>query len=63
MPIYEYKCNECGFRFEVLVFSGDKKILCEKCGSENPVRLLSGFATGGGAASSTASCAGSGGFS
>lgn len=63
MPIYEYKCNDCGAKFEVLVFSSEKKVHCEKCGSENSERLFSGFATSGTSVSSGSSCAGSGGFS
>jgi len=45
MPIYEYRCKDCGKKFEVLVYSSDSKIICEKCGSENAERLMSGFAS------------------
>jgi len=62
MPIYEYKCRECDAKFEVLVFSSEKKVNCEKCGSENSERLLSGFATGGATVSASGSCGGSGSF-
>lgn len=63
MPIYEYKCNDCGSKFEELVFSDSMNVACEKCGSENAEKLLSGFATSGNALGSTGSCGGSGGFS
>lgn len=64
MPIYEYKCHDCGAKFEVLVYSNsDKAIVCEKCGSENSEKLFSGFATSGAPGSSGSSCGGSGGFS
>ena len=62
MPIYEYKCDDCGLKFEELVYSDAGKVICHKCGSENAERLLSGFATSGGSGTS-GSCGGSGGFS
>jgi len=63
MPIYEYKCSDCDSKFEVLVFSQNEKIICEKCGSENSERLLSGFASTVSSSDSGGSCGGSGGFS
>jgi putative FmdB family regulatory protein len=30
MPLYEYDCEACGHRFEVLVFAGDRPE-CPKC--------------------------------
>ena len=63
MPIYEYKCNDCGSKFEELVYSDSKSVTCEKCESENVEKLLSGFATNGNAFGSTGSCGNSGGFS
>jgi len=61
MPIYEYRCNNCGKKFEVLVFSqSDNKIICVKCGSESTERLFSSFAA---TSAGKASCAGSGRFS
>ncbi len=68
MPIYEYKCKKCGVKFELrLGFSHDKKSLkCPHCGTEDPDRVFSPFATGGSSissfSSSTSSCS-SGGFS
>jgi len=44
MPIYEFRCNDCGYKFETLVMKKDQKVNCEKCGSENLSRLLSSFA-------------------
>jgi putative FmdB family regulatory protein len=47
MPLYEYKCEDCGFRFEVLVLpqKNDKNetIKCPNCGSENVKQTLSTF--------------------
>jgi putative FmdB family regulatory protein len=46
MPIYEYRCRECGKEFETMVFHGedDRDIPCPNCGRKHPERLLSGFA-------------------
>ncbi len=62
MPIYEYKCKTCGEKFEVLVYSDSEKIICDKCGSEDSERLLSGFAATGSSSSLSSSCRGSGAF-
>ncbi|GEM_PF-1681027 len=41
MPIYEYKCRECGFEFEELVFNRDECPKCPKCGSPKTEKLMS----------------------
>lgn len=43
MPIYEYKCNECGVEFEnMLSFSeSDKKVKCENCKSNDVQKRIS----------------------
>jgi putative FmdB family regulatory protein len=46
MPIYEYRCSECGEEFELLVF-GEKKITCIKCGSQDVVKKFSVFGMSG----------------
>ncbi|UCC79780.1 MAG: zinc ribbon domain-containing protein [Candidatus Zixiibacteriota bacterium] len=56
MPIYEYRCKDCRTKFEVLVFSSDSKMVCEKCGSEDAERLMSGFASAFSGSSSASSC-------
>jgi putative FmdB family regulatory protein len=43
MPIFDYKCNECGFEFEVLVRSSEQNINCEKCNSNQVEKMLSTF--------------------
>jgi putative FmdB family regulatory protein len=47
MPLYEYKCENCGFRFEVLVlpqkYEKNETIKCPNCGSENVKQTLSTF--------------------
>jgi len=59
MPIYEYRCRECGEVTEALVRMGGKPDLaCSKCGSKNLKRKFSTFASHGGSSggSSAGSC-------
>lgn len=62
MPIYEHKCKTCGEKFEVLVYSDSEKVICDKCGSEDSERLMSGFAATTSSSSLSGSCRESGGF-
>jgi len=42
MPIYDYKCNECGKTSEVLVHGMDgHEVSCPECGGNQMERLLS----------------------
>jgi putative FmdB family regulatory protein len=42
MPIYEYKCQQCGAVSEYLVGVGyDDSIECKECGSSEMSRILS----------------------
>ena len=52
MPIYEYRCDQCGRTFEKLrkMQDDDRDIRCPHCDSEKAKRQMSGFATGGGCA-------------
>lgn len=47
MPIYEYRCNDCGRKVSILTLRVSEKIdeRCEHCGSRKLRRLLSRFAT------------------
>lgn len=46
MPIYEFKCGQCGKEFERLVFSGnDDPENCPACGSAETRKILSVFAS------------------
>jgi putative FmdB family regulatory protein len=47
MPIYEYECRSCGEKFELRrgIADSDSEIKCPKCGTENPRRVFSTFAT------------------
>ena len=45
MPIYEYRCKNCGNSFDALrsVQAADKPIECSQCHKEDSKRLLSTF--------------------
>ena len=55
MPIYEYRCENCGEPFEKLVkFSAsDAQVECPKCGSKHTKKALSLFGVGAGKGSSS----------
>ena len=43
MPIYEYKCSDCGNIFEILTTSSDnaEKVHCNKCNSDDVTKIIS----------------------
>jgi putative FmdB family regulatory protein len=42
MPIYEYRCADCGHRLEALQRLADKPLLvCPACGKESLIKLIS----------------------
>lgn len=45
MPIYEYQCQDCGVRFEILrpIKDADVPVSCKSCQSEHTQRALSVF--------------------
>ncbi len=47
MPIYEYRCLDCGKRTNFLFLKRDEKreIKCRWCGSTRMIRVMSRFAT------------------
>lgn len=49
MPIYEYRCQECGEKFEKLVRSSTDQtdLTCPHCGSKQTEKLMSVFGTSG----------------
>jgi putative FmdB family regulatory protein len=59
MPIYEYRCNECGERFELLVRSVARQTAptCPKCGSLQVQKNISLFGIGSASSGSQASAA------
>ena len=49
MPMYEYRCKECGTVQELLrrFAEADTGVDCPKCSSQKVDRIFSTFATGG----------------
>jgi putative FmdB family regulatory protein len=44
MPIYEYLCEECDLKFEILKRNtSSQKVICPECGNEKTKRLFSTF--------------------
>ena len=41
MPIYDYKCGDCGKVSEIFLRSADSEVRCPGCSSENMQRLVS----------------------
>lgn len=50
MPMYEYRCNQCGKTYEKLrrMEDADRDLKCPRCEADDVERLVSAFATGGG---------------
>ncbi len=46
MPIYEYRCKECGHEFEELVFSKEAGVNCPACKSMGVKKNFSTFGVG-----------------
>lgn len=56
MPIFEYKCDACGEKFEELVSNSDQSVPCPKCQSDKVSKLLSVFAASGSSSSGSLPC-------
>ena len=52
MPLYEYRCRQCGHRFEILqrLGQGAEGLVCTRCGAEQLDKQYSTFAAAGGGA-------------
>jgi len=59
MPIYEYRCGECGEVSEVLVFGTEEAAACRVCGSSDLTKLMSAHNTTSSAPSVPAPACGS----
>jgi putative FmdB family regulatory protein len=44
MPIYDFRCRQCGNQFEGLSRPQDPAVTCPSCKSADLEKLLSGFA-------------------
>ncbi|MEW6143006.1 MAG: zinc ribbon domain-containing protein [Chloroflexota bacterium] len=58
MPVYEYRCPECGEKFEQrrsIFDSGKDKAVCPKCGSADTERVYSPLFCTGSSSGSTCS--------
>jgi|Deesub1362A_J573_1020465.scaffolds.fasta_scaffold04311_2 putative FmdB family regulatory protein len=47
MPIFEYRCNDCGTEFEELVSGQNPDVRCIKCASKNINKKFSVFGMSG----------------
>jgi putative FmdB family regulatory protein len=54
MPLFEFKCRECGTTFEKIVPTSTSKVACKKCESSKVDKLLSVFAVGASSRSAAA---------
>jgi putative FmdB family regulatory protein len=43
MPIFEYRCQDCGTKFEKLVRGTTTEVLCPSCGKDRLEQELSTF--------------------
>jgi putative FmdB family regulatory protein len=63
MPLYEYRCPNCGRRFEKLQRRQDAEDrTCPHCGAQDAEKQASSFASTSGAAGRSSGCGGSRGF-
>jgi len=69
MPIFEYRCQDCGNKFEVIQL-GEQKPECPQCHTQNLQKQLSTFAvstksnsSSGGSCGAENCCMGTGGCS
>ncbi|MBM3136799.1 MAG: zinc ribbon domain-containing protein [Chloroflexi bacterium] len=55
MPIYEYRCCDCEYKFEVMrgMSQADAPIACEECNGNHTTRMLSTFNAHGSAGTIT----------
>ena len=49
MPIFEFKCRECGHKFETIAHTDEdgSNLFCLVCGAPSPEKQLSVFSSSG----------------
>jgi len=55
MPLFEYRCLDCGEQFETIVFDRRRTVTCKKCHRARLQKLHSVFAVAGGPRTEVAS--------
>ena len=61
MPIFDFKCQECGHKFDLMVSNANKeKVQCPQCGAVNLQQLISSFGTAKAGNGKSDSCFGCG---
>ena len=65
MPLYEYKCRDCGHSFEILqrIGEGSEGLNCPSCGEEKLDKQFSTFASSASSGTTPAPSGGCGGGS
>lgn len=63
MPMYEYRCADCGRHYEELrrMSEADKDLQCPECASKNVERQLSTFSSAGSSSGGCGPSSGGGG--
>ncbi len=58
MPLYEYRCEDCGRRFEILQRMGEgaEGLACPHCGSGRVAKQFSTFAAAGAKSAEATPC-------
>ena len=58
MPIYEFECNKCSHRFEVLIRNATRDMpkACPKCNKGQPVKVFSAFSVAAASSPQGAAC-------
>jgi putative FmdB family regulatory protein len=41
MPLYEFKCEDCGKSGEILIIGTQDEVVCQSCGSTNMTKQIS----------------------
>ena len=56
MPVYEYVCRKCGYRFELFhhFYDSDAELQCPVCGEKSPEKQFSPFSASGTSCGTTA---------